>query len=172
MKVYGFRWRCDPKVRINKTPALVRIMAWCWPSHYLNQWWLFFFTHICVTRPQWVKLLWNIALIHWGRVTHICIGNIAIIDSDNGLSPGGHKAIISTNAVLLSIGPLGTNFSEISMKSLIFSSKKMYLKIASAKWRPYCRGLNVLKWRVWGALTWMQPVDGGAVFWTESHVLR
>ena len=36
-------------------------------------------------------------LIHWGRVTHICIGKLIIIDSDNGLSPWRHQAIIWTN---------------------------------------------------------------------------
>ena len=30
-------------------------MKWPAPSHYLNQWWLSLMTHICVTRPQWVK---------------------------------------------------------------------------------------------------------------------
>ena len=29
-----------PKVQINSIPALVQIMAWCQPDHYLNQWWL------------------------------------------------------------------------------------------------------------------------------------
>ena len=33
-------------------------------------------------------------LTHWGRVTHICVGNLAIIGSDNGLSPGRRQAII------------------------------------------------------------------------------
>ena len=37
----------------------------------------------------------------------------SIIGSDNGLSPVRHQAIIWTNAGLLSIGPLGTYFSEI-----------------------------------------------------------
>ena len=50
---------------------------------------------------------------HWGQVTHICIAKLTIIGSDNGLSPGQHQAIISTNAGILLIGPLGTNFSEI-----------------------------------------------------------
>ena len=27
-------------------------------------------------------------LTHWGRVTHICVGKLTIIGSDNGLSPG------------------------------------------------------------------------------------
>ena len=36
--------------------------------------------------------------------------------SDNGLSPIRHQAIIYHNAASLSIGPLGTNFSEILIK--------------------------------------------------------
>ena len=42
--------------------------------------------------------------------------NRANIGSDNGLSPILRQAIISTKAGLLSIGPLGTNFSEILIK--------------------------------------------------------
>ena len=52
-------------------------------------------------------------LTHWGRVTHICISKLTIIGSDNGLSPDRRQAIIWTNAGILLIGPLGTNFSEI-----------------------------------------------------------
>ena len=83
-------------------------------------------------------------LTHWGRVTHICVGNLSIIGSDNGLSPGRRQAIIRTNAGILLIRPLGTNFSEISIEILLFSFKKMRLKVSSAKWRPFCLGLNVL----------------------------
>ena len=83
-------------------------------------------------------------LTHWGRVTHICIGNLTIIGSDNGLSPDRRQAIIWTNAGLLLIGPLGTNFSEILIEILTFSFKKMRLKVSSAKRRPFCLGLNVL----------------------------
>ena len=83
-------------------------------------------------------------LTHWGRVTHICVGNITIIGSDNGLSPGRRQDIIWTNAKLLFFGPLGTNFSEILIEILTFSFKKMRLKVSSAKWRPFCLGLNVL----------------------------
>ena len=52
-------------------------------------------------------------LTHWGRVTHTGVGNLTIIGSDNGLSPGGRQAIIWTKAGILLIGPLGTNSSEI-----------------------------------------------------------
>ena len=35
-----------------------------------------------------------VVLTHWGRVTHICVSELTIIGSDNGLSPGRHQAII------------------------------------------------------------------------------
>ena len=77
-------------------------------------------------------------------MTHICVVKITIIGSDNGLSPGRRQAIIWTNAGILLIGPLGTNFIEISIGIQTFSFKKMHLKMSSAKWRPFCLGLNVL----------------------------
>ena len=79
-----------------------------------------------------------------GRVTHICVSNLTINGSDNGLSPGRRQAIIWTNAGTLSIGQLGTNFSEILIKILTFSFKKMNLKMSSGKWLPFYLGLNVL----------------------------
>ena len=83
-------------------------------------------------------------LTHWCRVTHICISKIITVGSDNGLSPGRCQAIIWTNAGILSIGPLGTNFGEIVIDVQSFSSKKMHLIMSSAKWRQFCPGLNVL----------------------------
>ena len=82
--------------------------------------------------------------VNSGRVTHICIGKQTIIGSDNGLSPGRRQAIIWTNAGILLIGPLGTHFSEISIKIRTFSFTKMHLKVWSVKWRPFCLILNVL----------------------------
>ena len=76
-------------------------------------------------------------------MTHICVGKLTTIASDNGLSPGRRQAIIWTNDGLLLIGPLGTNFSEILIEILTFSFKKMRLKEWSGKRRPFCLGLNV-----------------------------
>ena len=87
-------------------------------------------------------------LTQWGRVTHICVSKLTIIGSDNGLSPGRRQAIIWTNDGILLIGPLGTNCSEILSEIYTFSFKKMYLKTSSAKWRPFCLGLGVLKYRM------------------------
>ena len=63
-------------------------------------------------------------LTHWGRVAHMCVGNLTIIVSDNGLSPGRRQAIIWTNAGVLLIGPLGKNFSEILIEIHTFSFTK------------------------------------------------
>ena len=87
---------------------------------------------------------WGLFLTHWGRVTHICVGYLTIIGSDNGLLPGRRQAIIWINAGILLIGPLGINFSEILIKIKKISFKKMHLKVSSAKRRPFCLGLNVL----------------------------
>ena len=133
------------------------------PSHHLSQYWL------TTSRVLWhrsqsnfiggahefnlqheitlLKLLSHLMgneLTHWGRVTHICVSKLTIIGSDNGLSPGRRQAIIWINAGILLIGPLGTNFSEIYIAIQTFSFKKMHLRMSSAKWHPFCPGLNVL----------------------------
>ena len=77
-------------------------------------------------------------------MTHICVSKLTIIGSDNGLSPERRQAIIWTNAGLLSIWPLGTNFSEILSEIHTFSFKKMHFITSSEKLRPFCLGLNVL----------------------------
>ena len=109
----------------------LHILATGKPAHYSWTW-----------GATWKWYRW--ALTHWGRVTHICVGKLTIIGSDNGLSPGRRQAIIRTNAGILLIRPLGTNFSEILIEILIFSFKKMRLKVSSAKRQPFCLALNVL----------------------------
>ena len=94
----------------------------------------------------WSQVKWGkyaSYLTHWGRMMDICISNVTIIGSDNGLSPARHQAIIWTNAGILLIGPLGTKFSEILIEILSFSFKQIHLKVSSAKWlnvlsRPQC----------------------------------
>ena len=76
----------------------------------------------------------------------MCVSKLTIIDSDNGLLRGRRQAIIWTNAGILLIGPLGTNFNETSIEIHMFSFKKIHLKLSSGKWRPSCLGLNMLKY--------------------------
>ena len=100
---------------------------------------------------HWNVIFWYptelgiVSLAHWGRVTHICVGNLTIIGSDNGLSPGQRQAIIWTNAGILLIRHPGANFSEILIEIHTFSLTKMHLKMSSGKFCPFCLGLNVLK---------------------------
>ena len=88
-------------------------------------------------------------LTRWGRVTHIWVGNPAIIGSNNVLSPGRRQAIICTNDGMLLFGPLGTNFNEILVEILTFSFQKIHLKMSSGKWRPFCPVLNVFIMEAW-----------------------
>ena len=64
--------------------------------------------------------------------------NRVSIASENGLSPIWRQAITCTNAHLLSIRPIGTNFSEIFIKLQNFSFTKMHPNALSSKWQPFC----------------------------------
>ena len=109
-------------------------------------------------------------LTHWGRVKHICVSNLTIIGSDNGLSPGRRQAITWTNVGILLIGPLGTHFSEMLIKINTFSFKKILLKMSSGKWRPFCLGLNVLTFRLMHSN--MISVNAIYLFWPTIHMYR
>ena len=67
-----------------------------------------------------------------------------IIISDHGLSPGRRQAIFWSNAEILLIGPLATNFRDILIEIHIFSFTEMHLKNSSAEWRPLCLALNIV----------------------------
>ena len=58
----------------------------------------------------------------WGRVTHIYVSKTNHHWSDNALSPGRRQSITWTNAGMLLIGPLGTNFNEFLIEIQTFSS--------------------------------------------------
>ena len=75
-------------------------------------------------------------------MAHICVSKLTIIGLDNGLAPGRRQAIIQTNAGILLIRTLETNFSEILSDIHTFSFKKMNLKMTSTKWRQVYVGLN------------------------------
>ena len=93
-------------------------------------------------------LIWEVldCLTHWHKMAEWYIyesvqrTNVA---SDNGLLPDWCQ-VIWNNAIILSIRPRGTYFSEVLFKIQKFSFKEMHLKMLSAKWRPFFLGLNVL----------------------------
>ena len=100
-------------------------------------------------------------LNHWGLVMHICICNLTIIASDNGMLPVRRQAIIRTNAGILLSGTLGTNVSEILIQICTFSFKNMHLKMSSGKmatilsW-PQC--VNSADWFKCSVMYFMQPM--------------
>ena len=92
-------------------------------------------------------------LTHWGGVTHICVGKLTSIGSDNGLSPGRRQAIIWTNAGILLVAPPGINniqrnyiiaINTFSLKKFIY---KYRLENVGYLSRPQCvNGKMALKW--------------------------
>ena len=116
---------------------------------------------------SWLHLVINRSWhsTHWGRVTHICVGNLTI-GPDNGLSPGRRQAIVWTNAGILLSGPWGTNFSEILIDINTFSFKKINLKRSSVKW-PQCvnteslaisREISSASLTKWCMVCWMPSI--------------
>ena len=88
-------------------------------------------THVSMV---WLEKI--LSLPHWGRVMHICVSNLTITGSDNGLSPGRRQAVIWTNAGILLIGPLGTNSTEILIEIYTFPFKKMHLILMETVGKP------------------------------------
>ena len=96
---------------------------------------------LLTSNSNWFIQKWY-NLTHWGRETHLCVVKLTIIASDNGLSPGRRQAIIWTNAGILLIGPLGTNFNEVNRNSYIFiqenAPENVVCEMASILSRPQC----------------------------------
>ena len=88
---------------------------------------------------------------------HVYVSELTTIGSDNGLLPGQHQAIIWTNAMMLLIGSLETNFSEILNEIHIFSFKKIHLQMLSVKWWPFCLSPNALTY--WGLMMHIYASD-------------
>ena len=78
-----------------------------------------------------------IVLTQWNQVTHICISELTIIASGNGLLPGRHPAITWINTGILLIWTLGTNSSEISGEIHTFPSlENVIFEMAALLSRP------------------------------------
>ena len=65
----------------------------------------------------------NAFLPNWGQVTHVYFSKLTTIGSDNGLLSDRRHVFIWTNAAILLIRPLGTNFNEFCVEIHIFSLK-------------------------------------------------
>ena len=83
-------------------------------------------------------------------MTHICVNKLTIICSGNGLSSDWCQAIIWTNAGILLIGLLGTNFSAIVIEIHTFPWKEVHLKM-------------------WSGNGIILSIIFSCVFWRQSH---
>ena len=85
-------------------------------------------------KVQWWKLFWCIyaSVKHTNNASH------------NSLSPDQCQSFIWTNAGILLIGSLGTNFNEIVIKIHVFLFKRIHLKMLAGKWGQFCLSFNVL----------------------------
>ena len=102
-------------------------------------------------------------LTHWSRVTHICVSDLIITGSDNGLSPGRFQDSVLTNAGILLNCTLQTNVMEILSKIHSFSFKKIHFKMSSAKWQWFCVAFNVL------TTTWSEAASGYTTQWQVTR---
>ena len=123
-KLFGFHWNVGASYDLNWQPMSA--------------------VSICKVIFLDLRLIQKDRLTHWGWVTYLCVGKLAIIGPDNGLSPGRHQVIIWTNFGILLIGILRTNFSGTSIEIYAFSFNKMHLNMSSGKWQLFCLGLNML----------------------------
>ena len=83
----------------------------------------------------------KILLTHWGRVAHICVRKLAIIDSDNGLTPGRCQAIICWNILN---GALGNKLQWNLHRNLYIFIQENVFENVVLKMTAICLGLNVL----------------------------
>ena len=116
-----------------------------WKCISLDRHWRWNKLFVCKLKNGWpCDLITQQLLTHWGRVTHMYVSIIAIIDSDNGLSPARYQAMIWIIAGILLNGPPGTIFSEIVIEFHTFPYKKVHFKMSSINWLPFTIVLNVL----------------------------
>ena len=90
------------------------------------------------SRPQMWPMVWIYQIVT-GVTSVVGVPSTHLVVSDDGLALSRW-----TNVGILSIGPLGTNFSENLIVLQTFSFKKTHLKMLSGKRRPFCLSLNVL----------------------------
>ena len=138
-------------------------------------------THICVTRPQWVKgsinLLWPCDTIWHQRSWSIWWGNSLLPD---GPKPLPHPMLTCHELDHQEHIPI--NFSNvmnwttrITFQSIFLtcSFKKMYSEIPSAKCYPYCSSLIVLThWGQDKMAAIFQKTFSNAFSWMKMYKFR
>ena len=83
----------------------------------------------------------SFSLNNWGRVTHICVGELTTISADNGLPPGRRQSIIWANDGIL-LTPRNTARWNLNRNSYSFIQENVFVnivcKMAAISARPQC----------------------------------
>ena len=140
-----FPWICHFKDAVDSKSSLVimvcteRAISLTTPSQYLYQCWLISseVNFRAVSQENLKIFIFVMNLTHWGRVTHICVGNLNIIGS-----AASHYLHQCWNIVNWT--PRNKLRWNVNQNSYIFIHE-IHLEMSSGKWRPFCLGLNVLK---------------------------
>ena len=103
---------------------------------------------------------------HLTHLPHICVSELGHHYSGNGLLSIQRQAITWSDAGLLSIELLGTNFSEIWIGILSFSFKKMHLKMLSAKMAAS------LSRERWAKFVWNVVLVSACSWWYDQAVFQ
>ena len=109
-------WRCGNCSAWNK----------CNNCHSISGIWALLFTSNCNKYIRLPGIIYRrVILTHWDRVTQICVNKqYSRIGLDNGLSLGWRQTISWTNAGILFIGHLRTNYVKFQSKFKRFYSWK------------------------------------------------
>ena len=112
-------------------------------------------------------------LTHWDQEMHICISNLTIIGSDNGLLPGRRQAIIGTNAGNIADMSLRNKHQWNVNRNSCISPKKCVWKcrLVAILSRPQCvedPNLNKLPQVIRSLTNFQNPLDSGS---DGEHVL-
>ena len=81
----------------------------------------------CVNSLRPSDAYWDrVTRIYVSKVTHICVSQLTLFGSDNGLAADRRQAIIWSNAGIVFTGPLRTSLSGILIESKFIHFRKCF----------------------------------------------
>ena len=136
-----------PEGLINNIPALVQVMAWCWPGDkpLYEPMMVRLLKHICITWPLWVKDICTShstqILTHLGLVSHICdMKNSSHFPSD---------AYMRHKSLYFSYRPRGRPTKQCQAKMSFNHSKiELFCKVLLHSGIPLS-SMSVIKYHAW-----------------------
>ena len=113
--------------------------------------------------------------LRWGRMMHRCVGNIIIIGTENGLSPGRCQAIIWTNDGILLIGPLPNKLQcNHNQNSYIFIQENTFenvvCKMSTILSRPQWQCVEINLMRSYWTFKMRTLNQENIIYWQQKNM--